>query len=81
MTKNVFSICLKKRVKSFQKNVSSSLTNVVSPHVTQVMSWQHLNNGLKLNKVKISLGNSLVNWILLDLKNPLPNSVRDFNIV
>ena len=37
------------------------LTNVVSPHVTQVMSWQHLNNGLKSNKVKISLRNSLVN--------------------
>ena len=61
MTKNMFSICLKKRVKSFQKNVSSPFTNVVSPHVTQVMSWQHLNNGLKSNKVKKSLRNSLAN--------------------
>ena len=81
MTNNVFLTCLKKLVKSFLKSVSSFLTNVVSPHVTQVMNWQHHNNGLKLNKVKISLRNSLVNWILLDLKNPLPHSVRDFNIV
>ena len=36
-------------------------TNVVSPHVTQGMSWQHLNNGLKSNKVKKLLRNSLAN--------------------
>ncbi|AAV60571.1 conserved hypothetical protein, truncated [Streptococcus thermophilus LMG 18311] len=35
--------------------------HVVSPHVTQVMSWQYLNNGLKSNKVKKSLRNSLAN--------------------